>query len=137
MSMNNKYIIIIGCGRLGRVLTGRFSSQGHSLVVVDSNAEKFSLLGSDFSGFTIEGDAIEMAVLIQARIDKADALLAVTNNDNINLMVAQVAKDIYMVPQVMARVYDPKREIIYKNLNVSTVCPMLLAADEFFKLGQG
>jgi trk system potassium uptake protein len=131
--VSDKYIIIIGCGRLGRILTSRFSNLGHSIVIVDNNGSKFSQLSSDFSGFTVEGDATELAVLKKARIDKADVLLAVTDNDNINLMVAQIAKDIYNVPNVVARVYDPKREVIYKNMNVRTICPLLLAADEFSK----
>jgi trk system potassium uptake protein TrkA len=130
--MKQLYIIIVGCGRLGVILTGRLSLQGHSIVVIDNDLNSFSQLSSDFSGFTIEGDATEISVLKKAKIEKADVFLAVTNNDNINLMVAQVAKDIFNVPKVMARVYDPKREVIYKNLNVSTICPILLAADAFY-----
>jgi trk system potassium uptake protein TrkA len=129
--MKQLYIIIVGCGRLGVILTNRLSSLGHSIVVIDNNMANFSQLNSDFSGFTIEGDATEISVLKKARIEQADVFLAVTNNDNINLMIAQVAKDIFNVPKVMARVYDPKREVIYKNMNVSTICPIVLAADEF------
>jgi trk system potassium uptake protein TrkA len=130
--MKQLYIIIIGCGRLGAILANRLSSKGHSIVVIDKDMDNFTQLNSDFSGFTIEGDATEISVLKKARIEKADVFLAVTNNDNINLMVAQVAKDIFNVPKVVARVYDPKREIIYNNMNVSTICPILLAADEFY-----
>jgi len=130
--MKQLYIIIIGCGRLGAILANRLSSKGHSIVVIDKDMDNFPQLNSDFSGFTIEGDATEISVLKKARIEKADVFLAVTNNDNINLMVAQVAKDIFNVPKVVARVYDPKREIIYNNMNVSTICPILLAADEFY-----
>jgi trk system potassium uptake protein TrkA len=72
-------------------------------------------------------------VLQKAKVDKAELFLAVTDNDNINLMVAQIAKNIFKVPKVMARVYDPKREIIYKNMNISTICPIMFAADEFIR----
>jgi trk system potassium uptake protein len=126
-----KYIILVGCGRLGSLLANRFSLKGHSLVVIDLLPEAFEQLSSDFSGFTIEGDATELAVLTKAKIDRADAVFTVTSNDNINLMVAQIAKDIYKVPTVMARVFDPKREVVYNNLNIRTLCPTLLAADEF------
>ncbi len=129
--MKVKYIILVGCGRLGALLANRFSLQGHSLVVIDLKPESFEQLSSDFSGFTIEGDATELGVLTKAKIDRADAVFTITSNDNINLMVAQIAKDIYKVPTVMARVYDPRREIVYNNLNIRTLCPTRLAADEF------
>lgn len=131
--MKTKYIILVGCGRLGSLLANRFSLKGHSIVVIDLLPESFEQLSSDFSGFTIEGDATELAVLTKAKIDRADAVFTVTSNDNINLMVAQIAKDIYKIPTVMARVFDPKREVAYNNLNIRTLCPTLLAADEFVK----
>jgi len=131
--MKHKYIIIVGCGRLGSILVNRFSLIGHSIVIIDNNPDSFESLSSDFSGFTIEGDATEISVLQKAKVDKADLFLAVTNNDNINLMVAQIARNIFRVPKVMARVYDPKREIVYKNMNISTICPIILSADEFIK----
>lgn len=124
-------MIIIGCGRLGALLANRLSIKGNSMVVVDNVADNFSQLGSDFSGFTIEGDATEVSVLRKSGIEKANMLLAVTNNDNINLMIAQIAKEIYHVPDVVARVYDPKRVVVYNNMNINTICPILLAADAF------
>jgi trk system potassium uptake protein TrkA len=129
--MKHKYIIVVGCGRLGAILVNRLSLIGHSIVIIDNNPDTFENLGSDFSGFTIEGDATEISVLQKAKVDKADLFLAVTNNDNINLMVAQIAKNIFKVQDVVARVYDPKREVIYKNMNIRTICPVMLAADEF------
>lgn len=132
--MKQKYVIIVGCGRLGRILTNRFSLKGYSIVVIDQNDQTFSLLSPDFSGFTIEGDATELAVLKKAKIEKADVFLAVTNNDNINLMIAQIAKTIFGVGKVLARVNDPKREVIYKGLDVITISPLMLAADRLTNL---
>lgn len=131
--MKHKYIIIAGCGRLGQVLAHRLSLEGNSIVVIDNDAESFGFLSSDFSGFTIEGDATEVSVLLKAKVDKADMFFATTNNDNVNLMVSQVAKSVYNVPKVMARVKNPNREVIFHNLNIDTICPTLLAADEFMK----
>lgn len=131
--MKHKFIIVVGCGRLGTLLVNRLSLLGHSIVIIDNNPDAFEELSSDFSGFTIEGDATEISVLQKAKADKADLFLAVTNNDNINLMVAQIAKNIFNVQNVIARVYDPKREVVYKNMNISTICPIVLAADEFIK----
>jgi trk system potassium uptake protein TrkA len=126
---NSKYIIIVGCGRLGAYLANRFSHAGHSVVVIDGNAESFEKLSLHFSGFKIEGDATELQVLKQAKIDRADLLLATTERDNINLMVAQVAQKIFKVPHVMARVYIPDRENIYRELGIETICPTTIIGD--------
>jgi len=123
------YVIIAGCGRLGAYLANRFSHEGHSVVVIDSKAEPFEKLSFHFSGFKIEGDATEIQVLKQAKIDRADLVLATTDCDNINLMVAQVARKIFGVPRVMARVYIPDRESIYNELGIETICPTTMVGD--------
>ncbi len=123
------YIIIVGCGRLGAYIANRFSLAGHSVVVIDDNAESFEKLSFHFSGFRVEGDATELQVLKQAKIDRADLLFATTEQDNINLMVAQVAQKIFKVPRVMARVYVPDRENIYRDLGIETICPTTIVGD--------
>ncbi len=135
--MSHKYIIIVGCGRLGTILVNRLSRLGHSIVIIDKDTGAFEGLSSDFSGFTIGGDAAESSVLQNAKINKADMFYALTNNDNTNLMLAQIAKDIYKVPFVIARVNDPQRDIVYKNLNINTICPIIIAADELIKRTEG
>jgi len=123
------YIIIVGCGRLGAYLANRFSHAGHSVVVIDQDMESFEKLSFHFSGFKMEGDATEVQVLKQAKIKNADLLLATTEHDNINLMVAQVGKKIFNVPRVMARVYIPDREDIYRELDIETICPTTIVGD--------
>ena len=126
-----QYIVIIGCGRLGATLANRLSPLGHSVVVVDRSEAAFRGLSSGFGGFQIIGDAGELSVLKQASIHKADALLAVTGEDTLNLMVAQVAQSVFQVEQVLARVFDPSRETIYRTLDIATISPTTLAADQF------
>jgi trk system potassium uptake protein TrkA len=123
------YIIIVGCGRLGAYLATRFSHAGHSVVVIDINIESFERLSFQFSGFKLEGDATELQVLKQAKIDRADLLLAATEYDNINLMVAQEARKIFRVPRVMARVDEPDRENIYRDLGIETICPTTIVGE--------
>ncbi|MBU2648635.1 TrkA family potassium uptake protein [bacterium] len=125
------YIIIVGCGRVGFHLANRFSRDGHSVVVIDKNAITFNDLSSEFSGFKIEGDTTQMAILQQAKIEKADILIATTHEDNVNLMVAQIAKKIFNVRHVIARVFDPKREEIYTQLGIETICPTSIAVERF------
>lgn len=127
------YVIIIGCGRLGSHLAASLSGQGHSVVAVDSRNDAFDALTSEFSGFRIEGDATEFAVLKQAKIDRADLVVATTDDDNVNLMVAQVASRIFNVPRVIARVEDPRKEEIYSSLGIETICPASLAGNTFME----
>ena len=126
-----QYIMIIGCGRLGATLANRLSHAGHSVVVVDWSEAAFRGLSSGFGGFQTVGDAGELSVLKQANIHKADALLAVTGEDTLNLMVAQVAQSVFQVKQVLARVFDPSREAIYQAFGIATISPTSLAADRF------
>jgi trk system potassium uptake protein TrkA len=128
--MKPEYIIIAGCGRLGTHLANQLSRQGHSIVAIDTDEGKFRNLCADFSGFRIEGDASELALLRQAKADKADKLIAVTRDDNVNLAIAQIAHVVLKVPVVVARVNDPQREAIFREFGIHTVCPLRLANDD-------
>jgi trk system potassium uptake protein TrkA len=125
---NSRFILIVGCGRLGSQLANQLSRDGNSVVVIDKDEATFSNLSSDFSGFRVNGDATQMVVLKEAKLKKADVLIATTHEDNVNLMVAQVARKIFSVPHVLARVFDPKREEFYAQLDIDTVCPTSLGA---------
>ena len=129
--VSNRYVIVVGCGRLGSILANRLSSLGSSVVVIDREEAAFENLSTEFSGFRVTGDAAELAVLRQARIDKAACLLAITSHDNVNLMVAQVAQTVFSVPQVIARINDPSREAVYRQFGIETICPTNLTAAAF------
>ena len=128
-----RYIVIVGCGRLGSQLANRLSRDGHSVVVIDRNESAFADLSPDFSGFQVGGDATRISVLKEAKSSSADVLIATTHEDNVNLMVAQVARRIFGVPHVMARVFDPKREEVYAQLGIDTICPTSVAARMFLE----
>jgi trk system potassium uptake protein TrkA len=129
----NEYVIIAGCGRLGVHLANRLSREGHSIVAIDTDVARFRNLSAEFSGFRLEGDASELAVLREAKADQADKLIAVTRDDNVNLTIAQIAQVVFHVPDVIARVWDPQREAVFRELGVHTVCPMLLASDDLVR----
>ncbi|MBM3188076.1 MAG: TrkA family potassium uptake protein [Chloroflexi bacterium] len=128
---SNQYIVVVGCGRLGSLLANRLSAVGASVVVIDRDETAFRHLSSEFSGFQVLGNATEVEVLRRAKIEQADCVLAVTRRDNINLMVAQVAKVIYKVPQVIARVFNPQRVAVYKEFGIDTICTTSLAGEAF------
>lgn len=127
MKRTTEYIIVAGCGRLGVHLANQMSRQGHSIVAIDVNDAKLRNLSAEFSGFRLEGDAVQLAVLKQAKAIEADKLIAVTRDDNVNLAIAQIAQVIFNVPVVVARVSDPQREAIFREFGIHTVCPLLLA----------
>jgi len=123
------YIIVVGCGKVGSTLAKSLSDEGHDVVVIDSDAKNFERLGPDFNGMKIQGVVIDEDVLKQAGIEKADALAAVTPDDSTNIMAAQIAEEIYNVPKVIARIYDPLREDIFHSLGLETICPTTLAVE--------
>ncbi len=124
------YVIIAGCGRVGARLATDLAADGHDVVVVDTESDSFKNLGAAFNGMTIRGNAIDEAVLRDAGIERADAFAAVTNHDNVNMMSAQIAGQIFAVPRVAARVSEPRRESAFHQAGLRTVCGTNLAADQ-------
>lgn len=122
------YIVIIGCGRLGSNLARELSNE-HDIVVIDKNEENLNRLGIGFNGKIVQGIEFDNDVLIEAGIDKADVVLAVTPDDNTNIMALQTAKELFGVKNVIARVSNLNKTPIYKSLGIKTVCPTGLAVD--------
>lgn len=131
---NYNYIIVAGCGRLGANIASVLSAQGKDVVVLDSNSSSFRKLSPDYSGFTIQGDATDIDMLTQAGIDKADVVVAATNDDNTNIMIAQIASKIFTVPKVISRLYDTEKEIVYQDFTIQLIYPSRLSISEFEKL---
>jgi trk system potassium uptake protein TrkA len=122
-------IVILGCGRVGAYLAKTLVAEGHQVTVIDRNAEAFCRLGPNFEGNLVVGTGIDEDVLRRADIEQAEAFVAVTNGDNTNVMAAQVAKEIFGVPRVICRIYDPLREEIYRTLGLETFCPTIWGAN--------
>jgi trk system potassium uptake protein TrkA len=122
------YVIIVGCGRVGSELAKLLSNEGHNVVVIDRSRFSFERLGGTFNGLTLVGNGFDQGLLRQAGVEKADAFCAVTNGDNTNLICAQVAKKIFKVPKVIARVYDPQRAYIYTALGLNIISGTTLFA---------
>jgi trk system potassium uptake protein TrkA len=125
------FVVIVGCGRLGSHIASELSKLRHDVVVVDRSKDAFRLLSSDFSGFQLLGDATEHETLRNARVEKADVVAAVTENDNANLMIAQAAREIFGVKRLLARVSDPMKGDIYRNLGLVILCPTTVSAEAF------
>jgi trk system potassium uptake protein len=130
-------IIVAGCGKVGSQFARIMSEEGHEIAVVDSSNENLKLLGSSFHGVTILGVPIDEDVLKAAGIESADGFAAVTPDDNINMMACQIAKEIFHVPRIFARIQDPVKEQVFYQFGVHTVCPTDMAVREFRALMLG
>lgn len=115
------HIVIMGCGRVGAMLATGLEKRGHSVAVIDSNAEAFRRLGEGFKGVTVEGVGFDREVLEAAGIRKAGGFAAVSSGDNSNILAARVVREIYRVENVVARIYDQGRAAVYERLGIPTV----------------
>ena len=128
------YTVIIGCGRLGANLANTLSGEGENVLILDKEKDSFRKLSSSFGGLAVEGDGTELDTLKAADVQRADTVIAVTNNDNINIMIAQIAKECFSVKKVISRLFDPERECVYQELGIDTICPAVLSANEIDKI---
>ncbi len=125
--------VILGCGRVGSRLAGMLDSMGHHVSVIDKSPDAFKRLPDTYKGKEVVGVGFDEDVLKRAGIEQADVFAAVTNGDNTNIMASQVAKEIFQVPRVLARIYDPIRENTYHMLGLETICPTTLITNEIIK----
>ena len=116
-------ILIVGCGRVGAGLANALIERGHSVTVVDKDALAFEKLGEKFKGQAILGVGFDRDVLLKAGIQQADGLAAVTASDEANVVVARIARDIFHVPKVVARLFDVRQAEIYRRLGLQTITP--------------
>ena len=135
-SLKNK-TIIVGCSSLGATITNKFSTEGKNLMVVDKNPKNFERLSDRFSGFTITGDVSDLEVLEEAGIASCSEIVIVTNDDNLNLFVAHVARKIYDVPNIFIRLTEPDNEILLKGMDIKAIYPLELSYDKFNVLRGG
>jgi trk system potassium uptake protein TrkA len=121
-------VIIVGCGRVGAYTAASLARLGHDVVVIDKDPSAFRLLPHGFSGRTVVGYAFERSILEEAGITEADALVASTAGDNTNAVAARIAKEVYRVPDVVSRIYDPQRAEIYRRYGIQTFAPTAWSA---------
>ena len=125
--------MIVGCGRVGSTLALSLVSSGHSVAVIDRKSDAFFRLRDNFAGQTITGIGFDRDVLEQAGIKEASAVVAVTNGDNSNILVARVARESFGIENVVARISDPKRAEIYERLGISTVATVKWTSDRILR----
>lgn len=127
------HIVIMGCGRVGSTIAHILEDQGHSVAVIDQDAEAFRRLRPGFKGSKITGIGFDRDVLAEAGIEHADAFAAVSSGDNSNVIAARVARESFSVERVVARIYDPRRAEVYQRLGIPTVATVRWTADQMLR----
>ena len=127
------HVVVVGCGRVGSELAGLLEKQGHTVAVIDKRKTAFRRLATGFSGYRIVGFGFDRDTLMEAGIDQAGALAAVTSGDNSNIMSARVARETFLVDRVVARIYDPRRAAIYQRLGIPTVATVSWTTDQVIR----
>jgi len=124
------HVVVMGCGRVGSNLARGLEARGHSVAIIDVNADSFRRLGPNFRGTTVTGVGFDRDVLMAARIEQADGFAAVSSGDNSNILAARVARETFGVSNVVARIYDPTRAAVYERLGIPTVATVRWAAEQ-------
>jgi trk system potassium uptake protein TrkA len=124
------HVIVVGCGRVGSELAARLQREGHTVSILDKNRNAFRRLPEGWGGQTLVGFGFDRDDLLRAGVEQAGAVAAVTSGDNTNILTARIARETFEVPNVVARIYDPRRAVIYQRLGISTVATVSWTVDQ-------
>ncbi len=125
-------IIVVGCGKVGASLAGVLVDQGHDVVIVENDSQLLRA-ASELDCIKINGVPIDRDVLRQAGIETADVVCAVTQNDNINIMVAQIAEHVFFVPRVITRIFNPGSRPVFESFGLEAICSTELTVQAFLR----
>lgn len=114
-------VIVVGCGKLGSGLANNLIKKGHTVTIIDTNPEAFELLGKGFMGKTIVGIGFDKDILEKAQIRTTDAIVACSKSDEANALIGRISRNIYKVPHVISRLYDPRKAELYRTLGIQTL----------------
>ena len=126
-------VIVMGYGRIGAQVSKLLTDQKHEVTIIDHDANADARLTPDFKGRLIRGLGFDRNVLMQAGIEQAEAFVAASTSDNANIVAARIAHNIFHVPRVVARLYDPHRAEIYQRLGLKTVSSTNWGAQRIFQ----
>jgi len=127
------HVVVVGCGRVGSELAGTLERLGHTVAIVDKKKDAFRRLPKGFGGYRIVGFGFDRDTLEEAGVRDAGAFAAVTSGDNSNIMAARVARETFEVDRVVARIYDPRRAVIYQRLGIPTVATVSWTTDQVMR----
>lgn len=127
-------VVVVGCGRVGAELASSIAEKGINVSVIDREQDAFQRLPARFVGETVQGNVMDLAVLRRAGIEGADGFAAATPSDETNLVAARIARDLFRVPNVVARVYSPLHATVFARAGVQTVVSSSWSANRIEQL---
>lgn len=127
-------VIVVGCGRLGANIANTLCNEQKDITVIDKDKSSFQRLSPDFSGKVLLGEGVEFSLLREAEIRSASMMIAVTNDDNTNILISQMAREIFYIGQVIARISDPEKVSLCESFGINVINPIILAKKEIESL---
>lgn len=131
--MVGMHVVVVGCGRVGSELAVALTDRGESVAIIDKSPTAFRRLPPQWPGRIVVGYGFDRDHLEEAGIREAGALAAVTSGDNSNILTARIARETYQVPSVVARIYDPRRAVIYQRVGIPTVATVTWTTDQVLR----
>ncbi|MFW5894464.1 MAG: potassium channel family protein [Bacillota bacterium] len=126
-----KNVVVIGCGRMGAALAYIMSEQNKNVTVIDADETAFQRLSPAYGGNTLLGDGSNITVLKEADIKNTDILVSATNDDNVNLFISAIGRQIYNIPEVFCRLYEQDKQQALKDMKIKAICPPALSVNAF------
>ena len=114
------YVIIVGAGKVGYYLTKRLQQEGHEVLLMEKDKRRAYSLNEMLGDTVLWGDGCEVRVMSEAGFGRADCIVAVTGDDEDNLVICQMAKGEFNVPRTLARVNNPSNEELFQQLGIDT-----------------
>ena len=127
-------IIVMGCGRVGSQVSQLLVNHGHEVTVIDHDDNALARLGAEFKGTVVRGLGFDRNVLLEAGVEIAEGFVAASASDNANIVAARIARTIFRVPRVVARLYDPVRAEIYQRLGLTTISSTAWGAERIVEV---
>ncbi len=127
-------VIIMGCGRVGSQVSHLLVRHGHEVIVIDHDANALAKLGTDFKGRVVRGIGFDRNILIEAGVETAEGFVSASSSDNANIVAARIARNIFRVPRVVARLYDPVRAEVYQRLGLTTISSTAWGAERIVEV---
>ena len=127
-------VLIMGCGRVGSQVSQLLVRQGHEVTVIDHDDNAYARLGQDFKGKIVHGLGFDRNILLEAGIETAEGFVAASASDNANIVAARTARNIFHVPRVVARLYDPVRAEVYQRLGLKTISSSAWGAERIVEV---
>ncbi len=127
------YIIVAGGGKVGYYLAKNLLNQGHEVLIIERDKRKCEMISADLGSICHRGDATDSLLMEETGMARADLVIAVTGDDEDNLMICQMAKRKFNVPRTIARINNPKNEHIFRVLGIDqtvSVTDLILAQIE-------